>query len=145
MRVRVNENIKIFHGHVPVRLAEGQEATGELAALLLRSAPKKVTVLDEPTVEAPVVEEPPVHREPCEFGSVCGGPHCPPEDDPEGDERDPGDPPASDGLDITASVGKVLDWVGHDPERAAQAQAAEQATDSPRATLLKQLAKLTED
>lgn len=46
MRVRVDENIKIFHGHVAVRLAEGQEASGELAALLLERAPKKVTRLD---------------------------------------------------------------------------------------------------
>lgn len=46
MRVVVNENIKIFHGHVAVRLAEGQEVSGELAALLLERAPKKVTRLD---------------------------------------------------------------------------------------------------
>lgn len=46
MRVRVDENIKLFQGHVPVRLAEGQEVTGELAALLLERAPKKVTRLD---------------------------------------------------------------------------------------------------
>lgn len=48
MRVRVDENIKLFQGHVPVRLAEGQEVSGELAALLLERAPKKVTRLDEP-------------------------------------------------------------------------------------------------
>ncbi|WP_416976714.1 hypothetical protein [Streptomyces sp. T028] len=140
MRVRVNENIKLFQGHVPVRLAEGQVVTGELAALLLERAPAKVTCLDSDQAEA--VQETPQHREPCEDGSVCGGPHCPPASDPDGAPDGVPDPPPSDELDITASVGKVLDWVGYDPERAAQAQAAEQATASPRATLLKQLAKL---
>lgn len=110
MRVRVNENIKLFQGHVPVRLAKDMVVTGELAALLVERAPTKVTRLD----------------------------------DPEQDGRDPGDPPPSDELDITASVGKVLDWVGDNSERAVRAQAAEQATEHPRATLLKQLSKLTE-
>ncbi|MBP5875662.1 hypothetical protein PV413_03220 [Streptomyces scabiei] len=142
MRVRVNENIKLFQGHVPVRLAEGQEVTGELAALLLKSAPGKVTCLDAP--EESESGQTPGHREPCVDGDVCDGPHCPPESDPDADATDPGDPPPSDELDITAAVGKVLDWVGDDPERAEQAAAAEQATDKPRATLLKQLAKLTE-
>lgn len=50
MRVRVNENVKVFHGHKPVRLAAGQEVSGELAALLLQRAPKKVTRLGEPEV-----------------------------------------------------------------------------------------------
>lgn len=45
MRVVVNENIKIFHGHVAVRLAAGQEVSGELAALLLERAPTKVSSL----------------------------------------------------------------------------------------------------
>ncbi|MFP3986883.1 hypothetical protein U9R90_05150 [Streptomyces sp. E11-3] len=48
MRVVVNENVKVFHGHKSVRLAKGQEVSGELAALLLERAPKKVTRLDEP-------------------------------------------------------------------------------------------------
>lgn len=43
MRVVVNENIKIFHGHRSVRLAKGQEVSGELAAMLLERAPSKVT------------------------------------------------------------------------------------------------------
>lgn len=141
MRVRVNENIKLFQGHVPVRLAEGQVVTGELAALLLERAPKRVTRLDVPEQDSPE-QEPPGHREPCVDGSVCGGPHCPPASDPDGDPDGVPDPPPSDELDITAPSGKVLDWVGDAPERAAQAAAAEQATDKPRATLLKQLAKL---
>jgi hypothetical protein len=46
VRVVVNENVKVFHGHKSVRLAAGQEVSGELAALLLERAPKKVTRLD---------------------------------------------------------------------------------------------------
>ena len=48
VRVVVNENIKIFHGHRSVRLAEGQEVSGELAALLWERGRGKVTRLDEP-------------------------------------------------------------------------------------------------
>ena len=55
MRVVVNENMKVFHGHVPVKLTAGQEVSGELAVMLARQAPGKVTALDEP--EAPT--EPP--------------------------------------------------------------------------------------
>lgn len=46
MRVRVIENVKVFHGHKSVRLAKDQEVSGELAALLLERAPKKVTRVD---------------------------------------------------------------------------------------------------
>ncbi|BBC30001.1 hypothetical protein SGFS_012950 [Streptomyces graminofaciens] len=46
MRVRVNETMKVFHGHVPTQLAEGQEVSGELAAMLLERAAAKVTRLD---------------------------------------------------------------------------------------------------
>lgn len=59
MRVVVNENMKVFHGHVPVQLDAGQEVSGELAALLARSARSKVTVLDEPEPEAPAPQVPP--------------------------------------------------------------------------------------
>ncbi|WP_327378007.1 hypothetical protein OG393_31020 [Streptomyces sp. NBC_01216] len=109
MRVRVSENIKIFHGHRSVRLAAGQEVTGELAALLLERAPGKVTDLT------------PAH-----------GPA-------EGTGPDGGGPEGPEGLDIEASVAAVVGWVGDDPERAAEALAAEQAKDSPRSTLVKQL------
>lgn len=52
MRVVVNEKFKVFHGHVPTALEEGQEVSGELAAFLLDHAPKKVTRTDsEPDPE----------------------------------------------------------------------------------------------
>jgi hypothetical protein len=50
------------------------------------------------------------------------------------------EPPAE--LDIDAKADDVLAWVGDNPERAAEALAAEQAKDKPRSTLVKQLEKL---
>ena len=51
MRVVVNEDLKVFHGHVAVRLAAGQEVSGELAAMLLERAPRKVSRVDAEEVE----------------------------------------------------------------------------------------------
>lgn len=47
MRVVVNEDMKVFHGHVPVELRKGQEVKGSLAAMLLEQAPRKVARVDE--------------------------------------------------------------------------------------------------
>jgi hypothetical protein len=60
--------------------------------------------------------------------------------EPLADETAP-DPGAGE-LDITAAAATVLAWVGDDPERAAEAFAAEQATEKPRAGLIGQLQKL---
>jgi hypothetical protein len=119
MRVRINEKCRVFHGHVPHDLEEGQEVTGSLAEMLLTRAPMKVTRVD---AEAP--EEPPAHREPCVDGDICGDDQCPPE------------------LDIDASVAKVLEWVGEDRARADEALAAEKYKEKPRATLVKALEQL---
>lgn len=51
MRAVVNVKMRIFHGHVPVDLKEGQEVTGSLAVMLLKQAPRKVTRLDPPEAE----------------------------------------------------------------------------------------------
>ncbi|MBW1600892.1 hypothetical protein JJV70_01995 [Streptomyces sp. JJ66] len=48
MRVVANERLKIFFGHVPTTLHEGQEASGALAAFLAERAPGKVTVIGPP-------------------------------------------------------------------------------------------------
>lgn len=59
MRVVVNESIKIFHGHRSVRLAKGQEVSGELAAMLLERAPNKVTpVAEEVADDGPAGTDP---------------------------------------------------------------------------------------
>ena len=131
MRVTANEKLTVFHNHVSVTLEAGSEATGSLAAMLLKRAPKKVTLIDEPA-EGPQDPPPPSgHREPCVAGSVCGGEHCPPEEIPPG------------AMVPDANIPEILAWVGGDLDRAEIALHAEQAKDSPRATLIKQLIKLT--
>lgn len=59
---------------------------------------------------------------------------------PPGQEEPEPEVPAE--LDIEASAATVLAWVGDDPERAAEALAAEQAKDKPRSTLVPQLEKI---
>lgn len=54
MRAIANEKISVFFGHVPVTIQQGEEVSGELAAFLLKSAPKKVTS-SEPAA-APAVD-----------------------------------------------------------------------------------------
>lgn len=134
MRCVVNENFKVFHGHSPVKLEAGQVVSGSLAEMLLRSAPRKVTELPdgEQPAEGSSQQQEPAHREPCVDGDVCGGPHCPPESGSQA--------PAE--LDIETSVKDVLEWVGEDPERAAEALRQEQEKPTPRSTLVKQLEKL---
>lgn len=58
MRVIVNEDMKVFHGHVPVALKAGQEVSGDLAEMLLTGTRGKVSRVDsteepEPPLEAP--------------------------------------------------------------------------------------------
>ena len=65
------------------------------------------------------------------------------EDD--GDAPEPGEDDVPDGpVPVDGTAVDVLDWVGDDPERAAEALAAEQAKDKPRSTLVKQLEKLAD-
>ncbi|MEU4169444.1 hypothetical protein AB0F46_21535 [Streptomyces sp. NPDC026665] len=142
MRCVVNENFKVFHGHSPVKLEAGQVVSGELAEMLLRSAAKKVTALNDET--APAKEQAPAHREPCVDGNVCRGPHCPPGPREQGGDSTVPPPAASPGteLDIEAPISDVLAWVDNAPERAQEALGQEQAKASPRSTLVKQLEKL---
>ncbi|MFF0864166.1 hypothetical protein ACFYUV_20575 [Nonomuraea sp. NPDC003560] len=54
--------------------------------------------------------------------------------------------PQQDGaLDIEATIPQVLEWVGDDPEKAAEAREAESARDKPRSTLLAQLDEIIND
>lgn len=73
-----------------------------------------------------------------ELAAYALGTGCPVDDL---DAEPPADPRAGE-LDITAPAPAVLAWVGDDPERAAQALAAEQATEKPRAGLTGQLQKM---
>lgn len=118
MRVVVNEDMKVFHGHVPTELKKGQEVSGSLADLLLTSAFRKVTRLDSDAVEQ--VGEP---------GS--------PEETEETEEVDE--------LNVDGKIEDVLAWVGDDPERALEAHTAEEAKgDKARPRLLAKLAELVE-
>lgn len=119
MRVVVNEDMKVFHGHVPVELKKGQEVSGSLAELLISSAPRKVVRLDaEP---APVSDEPPI-------------------DEPDVADEDESAP---DTIDVAGStIDQVLEWVGDNAERALAAHAAEETRGDKARTRL--LAKLTE-
>lgn len=61
MRVRINEKLRVFHGHVPHDLNKGQEVSGSLAEMLLTRAGKKVTRIDDGGEE--VAPEPPADQE----------------------------------------------------------------------------------
>ncbi|MET9140571.1 hypothetical protein [Streptomyces parvulus] len=141
MRVQANESFKVFHGHVPTQLEAGQIYTGGLAELLARGARKKVTVLedDRPEPEGTGTE-----------GTGEQNPPPPPAPAPDPGASAPPTPPSDDGdededeeeLDIDAPVADVLAWVGDDQERAALALRQEEASEKPRSTLVKQLAKI---
>jgi hypothetical protein len=63
VRAVVNEDMKVFHGHMPVVLKAGQEVSGSLAAMLLERAPRKVSRLDaepEPPAELDIDATAPV-------------------------------------------------------------------------------------
>lgn len=115
MRARVLEDIAPYWNYGMHPLKEGDEVDGELAAYLV-STHSPVEPLDD---DARALLEPPAEEQ---------------------DSGGPEEPPAE--LDIDATAKEVLAWVGDDPERAAEALAAEQAKDSPRSTLVKQLEKL---
>lgn len=53
MRVIVNEDMKVFHGHVPVALKAGQEVSGDLAEMLLTGTRGKVSRVDSEPIESP--------------------------------------------------------------------------------------------
>ena len=116
MRVRLNENMKVFHGHVPVELVAGQVVNGDLAEMLLAGARKKVTQLDdEPPAEEPVEDEPSAEVPGTDENTVDAQ------------------------ADVTGTIENVLEWVGGSKDRAREAHAAESAKDKPRPRLLARL------
>jgi hypothetical protein len=116
VRVVAKEAFRFFYNHVPVDVAKGDVIDSDAAVYLLNAG-----ALVRPDDE--------------DAESLAAGLAA-----PLGDSADPPGPPAE--LDITASAGDVLAWVGDDPERAAEALAAETAKDKPRSTLVKQLEKI---
>lgn len=120
MRARVLEDIAPYWNYGIHPLKKGDEVVGELAAYLV-STHSLVEPLDDDAsalLEAPAAEG----------------------------EQEPETPAGPlEELDIDGTAADVLAWVGEDPERAAEALAAEQAKDKPRSTLVKQLEKLAAD
>jgi hypothetical protein len=115
MRVRLLKAVCLYWDYAVKQFHEGEEATGELARHLhLNTAEGTVEVLEhDPEPEQPVA--------PAQSSA--------PEQDP-----------AAGTVPVDGSIGDLMAWVGDDPQRRAQALAAEQARDKPRATVLKQLA-----
>jgi hypothetical protein len=56
VRAIANEKISVFFQHTPVTIEKGEEVSGELAALMLRTAPMMFTRSDEPEPQAPPAE-----------------------------------------------------------------------------------------
>lgn len=124
MRVVVNEDMKVFHGHVPTELKKGQEVSGSLAELLLTSASRKVTRLGADLVPESVGDEEPLAEV----------------EDAESEAE------AADEVNIDGKIDDVLAWVGNDAERALEAHSAEEAKgDKARPRLLSKLVELIDE
>ena len=114
MRVKVLEAASPYYNYGIVRLGEGEEIKGGLALFLLETG-AEVEPLDDDA-------------------RAWQSAHV------ESGEADAEPTPAGE-LDIDATAADILEWVGDDPDRAAEALAAEQAKDKPRSTLVKALEK----
>lgn len=119
MRVRIVERTKTYWEYAVREFEKGEELLGDLARHLLENQP-------EGTVEVLEADPEPV-----------AAPIAPPLED----DADPGADP--DGPPVEGTIDTLMTWVGDDPARAAQALAAEQAKDKPRATVVKRLGGLT--
>ncbi len=116
MRVRVLKPTAAYWNYEVRTFGKGDELEGDLARHLAANAPdESVEVLEADPEPTP---------------------------EPEPVPEVPEDPPAE--LEIDGTAVEVLAWVDEDPERAAEALAAEQAKEKPRSTLVKQLEKLAE-
>lgn len=115
MRVVATESFKTYFQMVCIDVNQGDELEGDFADFLVAGG--------APVEPAGAAEAP--------------EPAAPPADDP------PDNPPAGEEpggeLDISGTAADVLEWVGDDPQRAAEARAAESAKDKPRSTLLQKL------
>lgn len=121
MRVKVLEAASPYYNYGIVQLAEGEEVKGGLALFLLETGAQVEPLDDDAKAWKPASET--------GVGDEDSG-------ETVEDDLDPGE------LDIDATAADVLDWVGDDPDRAAEALAAEQAKDKPRSTLVKALEKV---
>ena len=119
MRVKVLSDGQAYYNYGIVALAEGDEVKGGLALFLLETGADVEPSDDDARAWRPAGDE------------------------PEDLNEDPAEPEVEELAD-DATAAEVLEWVGDNPDRAAEALEAEQAKDKPRSTLVKQLQKLTE-
>lgn len=117
MRVVARENFKTYFQMVCIDVSEGDELEGDFADFLVAGG-APVDPAGAAETAAPPADDPPADP--------------PLDDEPDDDEPD-------DELDISGTANDVLEWVGDDPQRAAEARAAEAAKDKPRSTLLQKL------
>ena len=125
MRVVANEAFRFFYNHVPIHVAAGEVIDSDVAVFLLNT---RAAVRPDDEDARALAEE---------LGLDV------PDDGQEQELTPP--PPPPDELNIDAPVKDVLDWVGTDPARAAQALALENAKPQPRSTLVTQLEKTAAD
>jgi hypothetical protein len=124
MRVVAKESFKTYFQMVCIDVSQGDEFEGDFADFLAAGGAPV-----EPAIAASEPEPP------------ADEPSADPPADDEPDEK-PDDEPG-DELDISGTANDVLEWVGDDPHRAAEARAAESAKDKPRSTLMQKLDNIT--
>lgn len=117
MRVRVIKSFTAYWNYAVTQFNVDAEADGDLARHLAENTPEGSVEILEADSE--------------------------PKQAPPAPDAEPDTPIGSpEELNVEGTAAYVLAWVGDDPERAADALAAEQARDKPRSTLVKQLQKL---
>lgn len=124
MRVRLTQDHRPYWNYQVVNLKGGEVVTGDLARYLL-------------STDGPVEAEDDEARE-MQMASEAG-------DELGQRESDVGRPlPGTRGDEppVNGSADDILDWVGHDQERAARAIGAEEERDEPREDLLDRLRQL---
>ncbi|MGW0626429.1 hypothetical protein [Streptomyces sp. NPDC002758] len=118
MRVKVLKSTHLYWNYGIVQVWEGEEISADQAAYMIEVG----------------VDVEPLDDDARKHAADVAALKAQPLPDP--------DPASPEELDINANAADVLAWAGEDPERAAEALAAEQAKDKPRSTLVKQLEKL---
>lgn len=109
MRVIATRDFKFFYSMVPHPVSKGDVFNGDVALHLLRT--KGPVEPDDDEARAALQPDRPAEPE-----AVSGG-----------------------SLDLEGTIPAVLEWVGDDKEKAAQAREAESARDKPRSTLIARL------
>jgi hypothetical protein len=123
MRVRLLKDATAYWNYAIQAFHPDQEIDGDLARHLADNTPEgTVEILEDDREQVREAEALPAPAEPVAEPGPVGG-----------DE-----PPAEGTID------DLMRWVDGDPDRAAQALAAEQAKDKPRSTVVRRLAALAD-